>query len=119
MLNAGAYDVMMPDVKYAGGPAEMMRIAEAFAAHDVTFSPHNPSGPICHAASMQICAAVENADLLEVQFDETPVFKTLVEPALPLVTGGIAPLPNGPGIGVNLSAALIDGMESAAAWQAN
>ncbi len=119
MLNAGAYDVMMPDVKYAGGPAEMMRIAETFAAHDVTFSPHNPSGPICHAASMQICAAVENADLLEVQFDETPVFNTLVEPALPLMKGGAAPLPEGPGIGVDLSSALIAGMDPAAAWQAN
>ena len=119
MLNAGAYDVMMPDVKYAGGPAEMMRIAETFAAHDVTFSPHNPSGPICHAVSMQICAAVENADLLEVQFDETPVFKTLVEPALPLIVGGVAPLPEGAGIGVDLSSAVIAGMDSAVAWQAN
>lgn len=118
MLSAGAYDVMMPDVKYAGGPVEMMRIAEAFAAHGVMFSPHNPSGPICHAASMQICAAVETVDLLEVQFDETPVFHTLVQPALPPVVGGVAPLPDGLGIGVDLSAALIDGMDPAATWQA-
>ena len=118
MLSAGAYDVMMPDVKYAGGPAEMMRIAEAFVAHGVRFSPHNPSGPICHAASMQICAAVETVDLLEVQFDETPVFHTLVHPALPPVAGGVAPLPDGVGIGVNLSATVIDGMDPAATWQA-
>jgi galactonate dehydratase len=118
MLKAGAYDVMMPDVKYAGGPAEMMRIAEAFSAHDVTFSPHNPSGPICHAASMQICAAAENSDLLEVQYDETPVFQALVDNSMPAITGGTAPLPGGVGIGVSLNVDLLASLEPATAWQA-
>jgi hypothetical protein len=39
---------MMPDVKYAGGLAEMLRIGAALAAHGVEVSPHNPSGPVSH-----------------------------------------------------------------------
>lgn len=118
LLDAGAYDVMMPDVKYAGGPAEMLRIANAFNEYGVTFSPHNPSGPICHAASMQICSAIPGADLLEVQFDEAPEFTTLVIPPLPTPKDGAALLPEGAGIGVDLDPGLLNRLEPAAAWKA-
>ncbi len=53
-LAAGIYDAMMPDVKYVGGLQTVMRLAEMFAAAGVGFSPHNPSGPICHAVSLHI-----------------------------------------------------------------
>ncbi|MGY9054096.1 MAG: mandelate racemase/muconate lactonizing enzyme family protein [Alphaproteobacteria bacterium] len=84
-LEAGAYDVMMPDVKYVGGPDEMMRVAEEFARYGATFSPHNPSGPICHAHSLQICAAVPDLAVLGLQYDETARFDELVAHGLPLI----------------------------------
>ncbi len=87
-LDAGAYDVMMPDVKYAGGPTELLRIANLFEQFDVDFSPHNPTGPICHAASIQICAAAGKTDLLEHQFDETSYFARLIAGKLPVVSEG-------------------------------
>lgn len=118
LLNAGAYDVMMPDVKYAGGPAEMIRIAHAFAKHDVMFSPHNPSGPVCHAASIQICAAVSGVDLLEVQFDEAPEFETLVSPPPSTPTHGAVTVSQSPGIGLELNSSLLNRLEPAAAWNA-
>jgi galactonate dehydratase len=86
-LQAGAYDVMMPDVKYAGGPAEMLALAGEFARFGVEFSPHNPSGPVCHAQSLHLCAALGHTDLLEVQFDESPVFDGLA--GMPLGVSGI------------------------------
>jgi len=91
-LDAGAYDVMMPDVKYAGGPMELLRIADLFKNFDVDFSPHNPTGPICHAASIQICAAAGKTDLLEHQFDETSYFAQLVGGKLPVVSEGAVEL---------------------------
>lgn len=106
-LKAGAYDVMMPDAKYAGGLAEMLRIAEAFAGAGVAFSPHNPSGPVCHAASVQVCAALTDADLLEVQFDETPRFQALQGEALPDDAGGAATLAAGAGLGLALDAEVL------------
>ena len=102
-----ACDVMMPDVKYVGGVEEMLAVAEAFARHGVGFSPHNPSGPVCHAASLQICAAVTHLERLEMQYDETPLFDELVAGALPKAISGEVRVPDVPGIGVRLDPALV------------
>ena len=101
---AGAYDVMMPDVKYVGGLREMLRCAELFASHGVAMSPHNPSGPIAHAASLHVSAAMECFDMLELQFDESPLFDTLVAGELPMRERGASALSVAPGLGVRLDA---------------
>jgi galactonate dehydratase len=92
-LAAGAYDVMMPDVKYCGGPRQMLEIAADMARHGVVFSPHNPTGPICHIHSLHICATLPQTDLLETQFDETPMFDSLVDQPLPQPIEGLVTLP--------------------------
>jgi galactonate dehydratase len=102
--SAGAYDVMMPDVKYIGGLAEMQRCAELLARHGVAMSPHNPSGPVAHAASLHVSAAMEHFDMLELQFDESPLFDTLVANNLPRREGGMSKLPVAAGLGVKLDA---------------
>ena len=118
-LKAGAYDVMMPDVKYAGGSDEMMRIAEEFAEAGVTFSPHNPSGPICHAHSLQLCAALPDEAVLETQYDETPLFDELVGQALPQANGGIVTLDSSlAGIGVSLANPVLEALQAKVLWQA-
>ncbi len=118
-LKAGAYNVMMPDVKYAGGPDEMMRIAEAFAAANVTFSPHNPSGPICHAHSLQICAALPDLAVLETQFDETPRFDELVGHNLPPAHDGAITLSDSvPGAAADLSPEALERLQASVLWLA-
>jgi galactonate dehydratase len=104
---AGAYDVMMPDVKYAGGLREMLAIADVLDEHGVGFSPHNPSGPVAHAASLHVCATVRNVELLEVQYRETPYFGALVAHALPEPTNGASDVPRTPGLGVKLDPAAV------------
>lgn len=106
-LQAGVYDVMMPDVKYVGGLREMLAVANTLRQHGVTFSPHNPNGPICHAATLQICAAVPSVERLELQYAETPLFDALVAGGLPQPVGGEVELPAGPGFGVSLEPALV------------
>jgi galactonate dehydratase len=106
-LRAGAYDVMMPDVKYVGGLGEMLRVAERLSEAGVAVSPHNPSGPIAHAASLHVSAAMPNFDRLEVQFDETPLFDALVDGGLPRPIDGevdIKALGTGLGVALDLSA---------------
>ena len=78
-LDHGCYDVIMPDVKYVGGPWEMLRVADAIERAGIEFSPHNPSGPVSHAASLEICAAANRTGLLECQYGETPLFSSLVK----------------------------------------
>ena len=111
-LRAGAYDAMMPDAKYVGGLAEMLRVAERFAEAGVAFFPHNPTGPVCHAADLQACDAAGTLDRLEVQFDETPLFQRLVGGAVPQVAKGVSPLPDGPGLGVRLAQDVLAGLRA-------
>ncbi|HEY1931044.1 MAG TPA: enolase C-terminal domain-like protein [Acetobacteraceae bacterium] len=112
-LRAGAYDVMMPDVKYVGGMAEMLRLADHMQRAGVGFSPHNPSGPVCHAVSLQLSAAVGTLHSLETQFDETPMFASLAGDAFPPATAGAMPLPADNGIGMTVAAGPLAACRSA------
>lgn len=117
---AGAYDVVMPDIKYCGGVAQMQAIDAGCAALGVLVSPHNPTGPICHAASLQLSAAVGAFDMLELQFDESPLFDALLHTAFaPVVRGRTTP-PGGTGLGVALdeSVLLRHAERSALHWSA-
>lgn len=116
----GAYDVVMPDVKYAGGLGEIRSTAAACAALGIEVSPHNPSGPICHAASLQLSAALDGFDMLELQFDESHLFDDLVGSPFARIEDGRSALPEGPGLGVALDAALLDrhADRPARAWRA-
>jgi len=102
-IAAGAYDVLMPDVKYVGGLAEALRLAARMEAAGIAFSPHNPSGPVAHAASVQLCAASPALDRLEMQWDETPLFAALTQPSPPRPHAGRITVPaDRSGIGVML-----------------
>lgn len=71
LFDEGLYDVVMPDVKYCGGPWEMLRIAQRAADSGVQFSPHNPTGPVCTWHSLQVGLVAPECAMLEVQFEES------------------------------------------------
>ena len=100
--DAGAYDVIMPDVKYVGGYDEFKRIAAQAMRQGIAVSPHNPTGPVCHAASLFVCAAIEGFSLLEHQLDETPLFSALAGGSLPKPVDGASTIPRGQGLAVSL-----------------
>jgi galactonate dehydratase len=100
-LSAGAYDVVMPDVKYCGGIASLIAIDAEASRHGIACAPHNPTGPVCHAASLAACSAIAPPVLLELQWDETPAFYAM-GPGLPRASGGSSALPDRPGLGVGL-----------------
>ncbi len=102
-LDLGCYDVVMPDIKYVGGPLQMMELANFIQSFNVEFSPHNPSGPICHAHSLQVCGAVKSFIMLEHQFDESPLFNKLVNNELPEIKNGKIKLSSSSGIGVKIN----------------
>lgn len=104
---AGAYDVVMPDLKYIGGIRELERTVAGCERLGIEVSPHNPSGPICHAASLQVSAALGAFDILEMQFDESPLFDKLVGAPFEPVENGCAQPPSGDGLGVSLDAEVL------------
>jgi galactonate dehydratase len=104
LVEAGCYDVLMPDAKHAGGLEEIRRIAALALTAGVEIAPHNPTGPVCHAHSVHLCAVIPNFLHLEVQFGETEAFFDLVEGESLRFVQGAAPLPQAPGLGVRLAA---------------
>lgn len=76
-LEAGCYDVVMPDIRFCGGPAEMLRIARAAHAAGVSVSPHNPCGPVMDAASRALASICPGIHSLERQVAEDPLYERL------------------------------------------
>jgi galactonate dehydratase len=103
-VTGGAYDVIMPDVKYLGGYGALDDIVTQCQHHDVGVSLHNPSGPMAHAASLHASAAFCPGEALEFQFAETPLFDDAVNNALPLRSNAQSYLPTsinqGHGLGI-------------------
>jgi galactonate dehydratase len=102
-----AYDVMMPDVKYVGGPETLRKLSRMLAERKVEVSPHNPTGPLCHAVSAHVCGMVEGFTRLEMQIDETPRFDALVQTPCPAPEGGFLKPPEGTGHGMTLDADML------------
>jgi galactonate dehydratase len=100
-------DIVMPDVKYAGGYAEMLKIAALCARRGVAFSPHNPTGPVCNLASMHLCAVAPAFLILEHQLAESPLYYDVVGGYRPKLVDGCFELPDTPGIGVELDDAVL------------
>ena len=99
VFDEALYDVVMPDVKYCGGPLEMVKIAQAASRAGVGFSPHNPTGPVCSWHSLQVAAVVPECAMLEIQFDESPLFLELARDAHPVVALGALQIPDAPACG--------------------
>lgn len=100
-----AVDVIMPDVKHCGGLLELTHIAAAAATDGVMVAPHNPSGPVSTAASVQVCAGLPNFRLLELQWGEVDWRRDLVSPPERFENGSIG-VPRAAGFGVALNDAL-------------
>jgi galactonate dehydratase len=101
-----AVHVIMPDVKHCGGLLELTRIAAMAEAEGVEVAPHNPSGPVSTAASVQVCAMLKNFRLLELQWGEVDWRGDVVRPNEIFEQGSIR-VPDGPGFGIELNDAVV------------
>jgi len=94
--------VIMPDVKHCGGLLELTRIAAVAENESVTVAPHNPSGPVSTAASIQVCAVLKNFRLLEFQWGEVEWRHDVLNPPERFENGAIR-VPERPGFGIELN----------------
>jgi len=108
LFDEALYDVVMPDVKYCGGPWEMLSIAERAAEAGVAFSPHNPTGPVCSLHSLHVAAVAAECAMLEMQFDESPLYDELVDSQNPVLVNGKLDVPSAPGRGLTLDEGVLD-----------
>jgi galactonate dehydratase len=100
-------DVIMPDVKYAGGIAPTLAIAQLAHEHGVQVAPHNPTGPVCTYASLHAAACAPEVPLLELQVGESALYFDLVRGTRPAFDDGCFAVPDTPGLGVELDDSLV------------
>jgi galactonate dehydratase len=98
-VSEGLIDVLMPDVKHAGGIERVLSIARGVP--ELAVSPHNPSGPVATAAAAHLFSVCPNATELEYQFGETPWRSDLVG-GLERMTEGHLHADDRPGLGLTL-----------------
>ena len=97
-----AVNVIMPDVKHCGGLLELTHIAAMADADGVSVAPHNPSGPVSTAASIQVCAVIKNFRLLEFQWGEVDWRRDVLNPPELFAHGAIG-VPDRAGFGIELN----------------
>jgi galactonate dehydratase len=79
-------------------------------AHYIDLMPHNPLGPICTAATVHLGAAVPNFCWMEMRATPGEPWRALDEEIFPQqlkLEGSAIPVPEGPGLGVDVNEALI------------
>lgn len=107
IITERSLDIIMPDVKHCGGIQELRFIAaHAEATGNIAVAPHNPSGPVSTAASVQVCASIPNFSILEYAFGEVPWRAELLSPAEKFEDGFIG-VPTTPGLGHELNYSLL------------
>ncbi|MGW4644309.1 mandelate racemase/muconate lactonizing enzyme family protein [Sphaerisporangium sp. NPDC004334] len=97
-----AVDFVQPDVTHAGGIAELAFISTLAATGYVGFAPHNPSGPLSTAATLQLGAALPNFRYLEIMATDVPWRPEITNERLVLTQEGDILIPTGPGLGIEL-----------------
>jgi galactonate dehydratase len=94
-------DVAQPDICHCGGITEIRKIAAMVEPYHIKFAPHNPNGPVAAAASLHVCAAAQNFDILEFAstsiYSRSDIFSISLKPQ-----DGYFALPKGPGLGIEL-----------------
>ncbi len=119
-LERGITNFARMDICNVGGLTEAIKVASLAEAHYIELMPHNPLGPICTAATIQLAAAVPNFAWLEVRtsptenvgFSDKNIF-----PVQPELEGCRFPVPEGPGLGIEVNEDLV-AKQSFKFWEA-
>ena len=105
LMDAEAVDVLQPDIYWAGGITEMLKICAIATTYDLPVIPHGHSTPAtAHLIASQpanVCPLLEYL----VKWNEIHqfFFKTPLKPI-----GGVVTLPDAPGLGMELDEAKIE-----------
>jgi L-alanine-DL-glutamate epimerase-like enolase superfamily enzyme len=116
LLENRAASVIMPDLCWCGGLSEGKKIASMAEVYYLPIAPHNCGGPVLHFASAHFAANLTNLKILEtVRRHYLDEYRGLLTGSLVPVDGRL-PLPEGPGLGVDLDPALFERTNVRVKW---
>ena len=99
-----AADYIQPDVSHAGGIMELRKIAAEAESRTLPFAPHNPSGPVANAATLQLAAVCPNFSVLEIMYSDVDYRKDITDEQL-VYRDGWMQIPDRPGLGIEINEA--------------
>lgn len=102
MFDLMAADYIQPDVSHAGGIMELKNIAAEAECRYIPFAPHNPSGPVACAATLQLAALCPNFSILEIMYSDVAYRGEITNENLKYADGFIE-IPNGAGLGIEIN----------------
>jgi D-galactarolactone cycloisomerase len=103
-LEAGAFDIVQPDVTKVGGISEERRIGWLAQERGVRFIPHGWNTALGLAADLHLASAFAGTDFVE-YLTGSPYVDGLVADPWRLDAEGMLTIPAGPGLGVRLDPA--------------
>jgi len=101
-LQAGAFDIVQPDVTKVGGITEARRIGWMASENNVRMIPHGWNTAVGLAADLQLASAFPHTDLVE-YLTGSPFIDEIPLDGWRLDTDGMLSIPNGPGLGVRIN----------------
>ena len=104
MFDKMAADYIQPDVSHAGGIMELKKIAAEAECRYIPFAPHNPSGPVANAATLQLAACCPNFVILEIMYSDVEWRKDVTNESIEYKDGFIT-IPDKPGLGIEINEA--------------
>jgi len=105
ILEAGAGDIIQPEVQWAGGMTEVHRIAEMSKAHGLPVIPHGATAYNFHFVISHTNAPYAEYLTVSDGTEVRPVFETIQDEPLP--EDGVVTLDADPGFGVELNRDII------------
>jgi L-alanine-DL-glutamate epimerase-like enolase superfamily enzyme len=107
VLEAGAAHVAKVDVAWTGGLTEARKIAALADTYHLPVAPHDCTGPVTFAASLQLCAHAPNAMVMESVRGFCEGWYGEVLDGSPVPDQGSIAIPDRPGLGVELNAGFL------------
>jgi len=101
-LEAGAFDIVQPDVTKVGGISEERHIARMARDHGVRFIPHGWNTAVGLAADLHLSSAFPDTDLVE-YLTGSPFIDEIAAGGWKLDAEGMLAIPDQPGLGLEIN----------------
>ncbi|MDX2379759.1 MAG: mandelate racemase/muconate lactonizing enzyme family protein [Acidimicrobiia bacterium] len=109
-IEAGAVDVLQPDLAICGGPTEARRIAALAETYQLELAPHCWGSALSFAAGVSLAFASSAAKVIEYSLGANPMLRELPEQPIE-VSGGRVQAPTRPGFGITPNMSFVEQYE--------